>query len=427
MKPHWWLGLILIFGIARADTTDALSLEQALAQAERRNPSLAAIRARYEALRAVPDQAGSLPDPEISLNALNLPVDTFDIPQEAMTQLQLGISQKFPFPGKLKLKAEAAEWEARAAGDDVEEWRLRLRRDVESLWWRLFYLDRALEIISLNQDLLRQFVEIAQTKYKVGQGLQQDVLLAQLELSRLLDRELQLQGLRAQEAARINALIDRPANSPVQLPPSAPRQLPEAAAEARLFTLAEHTRPLLARVRKQIKAAKTRVALAKKDFLPDFKLGATHGFRSGRNPDGSSRTDFLSLRLSMSVPLYFATKQARAVDQRQSELIRERFQWQDTWNRVRAVISAALADYRRARDQVALFDRGIIPQARQTVASMLAGYQVGKVDFLNLVSAQITLYNYEIQYWKTLAEARQALADLEAAVGKPVTSQEGDK
>lgn len=426
-----WLGMVLTLpakaGEPVVDQDHPLTLTSALDRAENNNPSLAAIRARYQALRAVPDQAGSLPDPEISFNAINLPVDTFDIPQEAMTQLQLGISQKFPFPGKLKLRAEAAEWEARAAGDDVEELRLQLRRDVEALWWRLLHLDRALEIIALNQDLLRQFVEIAQTKYKVGQGLQQDVLLAQLELSRLLDRELQLQGLRDQEAARLNALIDRPASAPVQLPPSAPRDLPEPNAEAALFARAQRRRPLLARIQKQIEGAKTRIGLAKKDFLPDFKLGAAHGFRSGRNPNGTSRTDFLSLRLSMSVPLYFATKQARAVDQRQSELIREQFQWQDTWNRVRAEISAALADYRRARQQVVLFDRGIIPQARQTVASMLAGYQVGKVDFLNLVSSQITLYNYEIQYWKTLAEARQALANLEAAVGGPVEPTKGDR
>ncbi len=427
MKFHWCLVLIPLFGIARAETTEPLTLTEALRQADARNPSLAAIRARYEALKTVPDQAGSLPDPEISFNALNLPVDSFAIPQEAMTQLQLGISQKFPFPGKLKLRAEAAEWEARAAGDDVAEWRLRLGRDVETVWWRLFYLDRALEIIALNQNLLRQFVEIAQTKYTVGQGLQQDVLLAQLELSRLLDRELALQGWRSQEAARLNALLDRPADAPVSLPRQVSRTLPDLPPETELFARAERNRPLLARVRKQIEAAKTRLALARKDFFPDFKVGAAHGFRSGQNPDGSNRTDFLSLRLSMTVPLYFATKQARAVDQRRSELIKERFQWQDTWNRVRANIAAALADYRRARNQVVLFDQGVIPQARQTVASMLAGYQVNKVDFLNLVSAQITLYNYEIEFWKTLAEARQALARLRAAVGTPLDNPQGDR
>lgn len=433
MFPKWLLCLSLVLqaAVVAADSSppstaekNPLTLASALRQAESANPSLAAIRARYQALKAVPPQAGSLPDPVVSFNALNLPVDTFDIPQEAMTQLQFGISQALPFPGKLKLKEEAAEWEARAAGDDVEEWRLRLLRDVAVLWWRVFYLDRALEIIAANQDLLRQFVEIAQTKYKVGQGLQQDVLLAQLELSRLLDQELQLIGLRAQDAAQLNALLDYPANAPLLLPRQADRNLPESPPEVELFVIAQQSRPLLARIDKQIRAARSRVKLAKKDFLPDFKVGAFHGFRSGQNPNGTSRPDFLTLKLSMNVPLYFATKQAKAVDQRQSELLRDQFQWQDTWNRVRSEISATLADYHRARNQVVLFDKGIIPQARQTVASMLAGYQVNKVDFLNLVRSQLTLYNYEIQYWKTLAEARQSLAKLKAAVGKPVITEE---
>ncbi len=432
MFPKWLFCLCLVLqaaavaaGSSSPDTAEknSLPLESALRQAESANPSLAAIRARYQALKAVPPQAGSLPDPVVSFNALNLPVDTFDIPQEAMTQLQFGVSQAFPFPGKLKLREEAAQWEARAAGDDVDEWRLRLLRDVAVLWWRLFYLDRALEIIVANQELLRQFVEIAQTKYKVGQGLQQDVLLAQLELSRLLDQELQLMGLRSQDAAQLNALLDRSADAPLNLPRDVERSLPENPPEPELFALAEQSRPLLARIHKQIQAARSRVKLAKKDFLPDFKVGAFHGFRSGQNPDGTSRPDFLTLKLSMNVPLYFATKQSKAVDQRQSELLREQFQWQDTWNRVRAEISSALADYHRARNQVVLFDKGIIPQARQTVASMLAGYQVNKVDFLNLVRSQLTLYNYEVQYWKTLAEARQSLARLKAAVGRPVITE----
>lgn len=425
-KPWLAASLALGLGLAAWAQDEVLTLSAALAQAERDSPKLLAIRARYEALKAIPVQEGSLPDPEISFSAMSLPVDTFDTAQEDMTQLQFGISQKFPFPGKLRLKQEAAEQEAQAAGDNVEELRLKLRRDVEVFWWQLYYLDRALAIVAGNQDLLRQFVEIAKTKYTVGQGLQQDVLLSQLELSRLVDLQLKLKGLRAQKAAQLNALLGRPADVPIKLPDQVERTLIEPPQEAELFVHAERQRPLLAKMRKQIEAARVRVELAKKEFFPDFTLGAFHGFRRGQTPGGKSRPDFLTLSLSMNLPLYFATKQAKAVDQRQSELLRERFQWQDAWNQVRAEIASALADYRRAREQVRLFEQGILPQARQTVASMLAGYQVGKVDFLNLVSAQITLYNYEIQYWKTLAETRQSLARLEAAVGGPIATAPGE-
>ena len=81
-------------------------------------------------------------------------------------------------------------------------------------------------------------------------------------------------------------------------------------------------------------------------------------------------------------------------------------------------ISQAKTDYQRASDQVSLFIEGIIPQARQTVESMLAGYQVDQVDFLNLVRSQVTLLNYELQYWKSYTEVNQSIARIQAAVGE---------
>jgi outer membrane protein TolC len=99
---------------------------------------------------------------------------------------------------------------------------------------------------------------------------------------------------------------------------------------------------------------------------------------------------------------------------------RHRYALQDEVNAMRAEISQAVADYRRAREQLVLLDSGIIPQARQTVQSMLAGYQVGEVDFLNLVRSQVTLYNYETLYWKAVTLANQAVARLSAAVGEEV-------
>ncbi len=399
---------------------DLLTLDSAVTQAVRDNPNLAKMQARWKAMEAIPSQVGTLPDPTVSFNSLNLPTDTFNTTQEAMTQQQVGVSLSIPFPGKLGLKEEAAEFEAEAASNDIDETRLRLIRDVKSTWWVVFYLDRALEIVTSNKELLRQFIEIAQTKYSVGKGLQQDVLLAQLELSQLLDQEIQLVGTRRNEKVRLNALLDRPANRSVRLPKDIDKELPNIISEPELYQLADLSRPLLAKQRNRISAADTRVELAEKNYYPDFGLGAFYGFRGGNNPpsQGGSRTDFLSLRLSMSVPLFIDSKQSKGVEQRTAERLQHTYALQDEWNQVRAQISAALADYERAREQFILFKSGIIPQARQTVASMLAGYQVNKVDFLNLIRSQVMLFNHETKYWRALVEAKQSLAKLIAAVGE---------
>jgi cobalt-zinc-cadmium efflux system outer membrane protein len=404
-------------------TEGPLSLEEAVSTAVQGNPGLAEMQARADAMAAIPSQAGSLADPTVSFTALNFPVDTFSADQEPMTQLAFGIEQSLPFPGKLALKERAAAFDADAAASNVDEARLRLIFNVKQTWWQIFYLDRALETVSRNQDLLRQFVQIARTKYTVGEGLQQEVLLAQVELSRLLDRQVQLQGMRREQAARLNALLDRRAGTPVVLPEQVNEALVGLRPEAILYTRAEASRPLLEQRRQEVEAARTRRDFAQRDRYPDFSLGAAYGFRQGENPDGSSRPDFASLRLGMSLPLYAGRKQDKAVDQRTSELLQKQYALQDEWNKVQAEIAAAVADYRRASEQVQLFKTGIIPQARQTVASMLSGYQVNKVDFLNLVRSQVTLYDYETQYWKSFSEARQALARLTAAVGAEVNDE----
>ena len=393
-----------------------LTLKSAAEQAVRDNPDLAQMQARAQAMAAIPSQMGSLPDPEISFNAMSLPVKTFDINQQDMTQLGAGISQAFPFPGKLALREQAAAFEAEAATQSVTEVRWRLLSEVKTTWWLIFYLDRAIQLVDSNHGLLQQFVQIARTKYEVGEGLQQDVLLAQLELSKLLAQQLMLKASRRNAAASLNALLDKPANTALRLPDTVDMQLPGIKLENRLYQQAETSRAVLEGNRQGINAAQSRLNLAKKDYLPDFNLGAAYGARAS-TPSGDKRDDLLSLNLSMNVPIFAAQKQAKAVDQRTSELMQEKYALQDQWNKVRTQITQAYNDYQGAKDQVVLFETGIVPQARQTVASMLAAYQVNKVDFLNLVRSQITLFDYETQYWKAFTEANQSLAQLSAAVG----------
>lgn len=384
------------------------------------NPSLASMRLRYEALLDVPSQVGTLPDPMVNLNAMNFPTDSFDRDQEGMTQLQVGFSQVFPFPGKLDLKEEAAAYDAMAAGFSVDELRVQLTKNVKTTWWQIYYLDRALDTLEKNKGLLRQFISVARTKYETGKGLQQDILLAQLEQSKLMDQGIQLVALRRHQAIQLNTLMDRPASDLVRILENVPLSMPKVRSEAELYEVAESIKPTIKAQETNVEAARSRLELAKRDQYPDFMLGVTYGERTGDNPPfmGGSRADLLSVMVGVKIPLYTGSKQSKAISQKTSELARSRYALIDEKGLVRAAISASATDYQKSQEQFDLFGTGIIPQARQTVQSMLAAYQVSEVDFLNLVRSQMTLFNYELQYWKALSEANQALARLEAAVGK---------
>lgn len=409
--------LLLAHSFATGAEKTILTLQAATELAIADNPDLAQMQARAKAMAAIPSQEGSLPDPQISFNAMSLPVNTFNTQQEDMTQLGVSVSQAIPFPGKLALREQAALFEAQAARHNIIEVRQRLLSEVNNIWWLIFYLDHALVLVDNNHTALQQLVEIAQTKYKVGIGLQQDVLLAQLELSKLLDQQLMLNNSRRNAVASLNTLLNKPADSELNLPETITLTLPKVRTETQLYQCAENSRAILESSRQSIQAAQSRLDVAKKEYLPDFTVDLAYGARAN-SPEGYRRSDLFSLSVSMNVPIFVAQKQAKAVDQRASELIQQQYALQDEWNKTRSQISQAYNDYQRAKEQFIVYDTGIVPQARQTVASMLAGYQVNKVDFLSLVRSQITLFEYQIQYWKAFAEARQALAQLTVAVGK---------
>lgn len=406
---------------AKPKQTDesVLTLNLALERALAGNPGLGEIKARAEALAAIPAQAGSLPDPTVNVGLLNVPTSNFNLHAEDMTMLEMGVSQMIPFPGKLALREKIAEQEALAAADSVDEARLRLAREVKQSWWRLFYYDRALNLLDETERVFQQLIDSAQAKYQVSKGTQQDVLLAQLELSKLKTEKLELVSLRHTQNARLNALLDRGSEMPVRIPTEAEFKLPDII-EATLQDKALQIRPLFAQHQKMLDAAQTKVDLAKQDFYPDFTVGGGYAFRQN-NPTGQSRSDFASVQLSMNVPIYANRKQAKAVDQRQSELLQEQYSLKDEHHKIQAEIAAKVAEYQQAKEKLLLLEHEIIPQAQQTVDSLLAGYQVSRSNFTDLLRTQLSLFQYQAQYWQALSDTQQLLAELSAAIGEELS------
>ena len=269
--------LLLTLSISSSRASEELPLDGALTETLSANPSLAAIQAKAEALAEIPDQSDVLPDPHLSVNIVNLPLDSFSFTQEEMMLFQFGITQALPYLGKLALRSEAANFEAGDAEVDVAKKRLQFARDVRTVWWNLFYLDRPLEVITRNQTLLQQIISMAETRYQVGQRQQQEILLAQLELSKLHDSAIQVQNMREHEVVHQSVLLDRPVESNIQLPQKVTEELPALMRVETLQNRAESSRPILAAQQGRLNAARSCVDLAKKEYAPDFQLGAVYG------------------------------------------------------------------------------------------------------------------------------------------------------
>jgi cobalt-zinc-cadmium efflux system outer membrane protein len=222
----------------------ALVLNDLINTAIEQNPQLKSMRSAFLADSAKITQEGALPDPVLSLGLMNLPVNSFAFDQEPMTGKQIAINQLFPFPGKLSLKEDISSEDTEISRTNYQEYRNQLIRDVTTEYYNLFVIDKSIEITEKNQALLKEYTEIAQSRYRVGKGLQQDVLKAQVELSKMIDKLIKLKQERRVKQARINALLNQPVNTPLGRPIE-PGYAEVDQDPDSLLSLAKKNRPLL--------------------------------------------------------------------------------------------------------------------------------------------------------------------------------------
>lgn len=417
---------------------DSLDLAALVAEAREANPEIRAAAERVAAARARFEAAGVPPDPRLGVGLVNALVSDPLSSEDEMTMRMVQVGQVFPFPGKLGLERDAARWglaEAEAERDRVER---EVVADVQKAYFDLYFLDRALEIVDRNRVILADFTAISRTRYEVGTGIQQDVLRAQVEETRLGEELLALAERRAAAAAAINALLDRPADTPPGEPALPERvertAIPEIGTPVRFTAAAmsvavevDSPIPDLAALERlavkhspELRASAARIArehvesdLVGRAALPDFDFSVGYGQRGGRE-------DMVTAMVSVPVPIFKGRKQDRLTAAQEAEARDTEAAHRAIVNDVNARLVTLRAALVRARERIALLREGVLPQARAALESAVAGYPVARVDFLTLLDSQVTLFRHELDYFRLLADFAGDLAELERIVGTEV-------
>ncbi|MDT8341131.1 MAG: TolC family protein [Longimicrobiales bacterium] len=401
-----------------APTPDTLRLAVVVDSALARNPELLALRALADAAAARVPEAGTLPDPTLTLGAMNLGLFDLDrgMPNSMAPSVQL--SQTLPFFGKLRLREEMADATGEEARVTVAESEWRLRGRVAEEFHALYALDQRLAVQQRTLELLQDFQSVARALYASGTGNQGDVIRADVEVARL-DAEMQrLQALRAVRAASLNALLDRPGGAQVGTLLLDP--VPEAVpAPETLLAWAMETRPALIRESVRVERARTGVELAERDFWPDFTVSAQFGRRGGENARSMG-----SLLVGASLPIHAGSRQRPRVEAARAMERAAEAGASGVRAAVDAELRTVLADLRRAGSLMTLHRDEIIPAAQANVNSSLASYRVGAVDFATLVDAQLAVDRFEQDYHQLVADYCTALSQLEAVVGRPLPGTE---
>lgn len=406
LSPH--------FSVA-SDERPTEDLPVLVSSALENNPELKASQARWEMFRSKVDQARALDDPMLMLKIQNgLVGSPLNFRKDSMTQRVIGVSQQLPFWGKRALKGEIAEKEAESYKWTMEERKLELARMVKDNYYQIYFIDRSMAIVDRNIRIFDDFIALAQTKYSVGQGAQQDIFKAQVERSKMLDMKITLEQQRKSREAGLNTLLSRPAGTPVGRIAEfeiRPLQL----TSEQLGNIADENRPLLKGNRALVEKAQAGLKLAKKEYLPDFNLAFEY---MQRDPAmGSDGADMYSLGLTFNLPVQRSRRQA-AVAESNAEARMAAEELKSLKNGINEGISDLLAQLERRRKLAELYKTGIIPQARNSLESAVIGYRVNKVDFLSLLDSRVTLFNYEREYYDSIADYQMKKAQLEALVGK---------
>ena len=386
-----------------------VSLTDLLQQAETNNPELAVLRQQVETKRQRPVQERGLNPPMAEVTAWQWPINSLNPANTNMYMFLLG--QDFPGRGKRDLKAAVAEKDVALAETDVALRGRQIASQIKQAYAALFIARKAVDVHLASVDLLRQIADVSQVKYATGRISQQDVLKPVVELSKLHEDIITFDEQANLATARLNNLLDRSPETPIG-PLVEPREEALRPAAADLQRMAIDRQPELQRARLEIERAEAELAVARREYKPDFTVQG--GYMLMPN-----QTDGVLARVGVTWPKAPWSRgkiDARVAEQTaavEAAKARERA----LENTVRLAVQEAYVHAKAAQDRAVLLRTTVIPQSEQTLDVSRVAYQTDRVDFQSLIDNERTVLAAQLDYFRALSDFNQALADLERAIG----------
>jgi outer membrane protein TolC len=398
---------------ARSDTP--LTLAETGDLASRAEPGQQALEARAAAYGERAVAAAELPDPMLRIGLNNFPIESGGFSTEGMTQATIGFRQTFPAGDKLSLSSAQFGHLATSMSASAGARALDVRTAAWRAWLELYFLDRADELILESRPLFADLAEITLSLYSVGRRKQQDVLRAELELSRLDDRLIDNARRRGRARSALAEWIGEDARRPIasnfpqweRLPPLAELQ----------DGLAVH--PALVAAGAQVEASSVNVEIANERGKPDWVLDVSYGYREGFLPNGEPRSDMVTVGVSVGLPFFSTT----SIDSNVSAALKEQTAARSSRLRLErelfSRLEAQYAEWQELTRRLDLYETRILAQAEAQADAALLAYQSDAGDFADVMRAYIDHLNNRIEYLRLTVERAQSYAAIANLGGLP--------
>lgn len=400
---------------AQAQQRVPLTLAEAEDLAAVDEPGQAALLARASAYKERAIVAGELPDPILRAGLNNFPIESGDFRTEGMTHVAVGLRQAFPAGKTRSLKSRQLDLLAAEMNENADSRARNVLTAVRSAWLDLYYWEQAYDLVSESRPFFDDLTTVTRSLYSVGRKSQQDVLRAELELSRLVDRSIDIERQRARAQAALAEWIGGDALRPVASKLPNWDQLPQF--EALQGMLSKH--PVLRAADAQVQASSTGVDLANERSRPGWALDLGYSYREGMLPSGVPRSDFISLGVTVDMPFF----RKKSVDSTLTAALQERsaakLEREQTLRALQSQLSSEHSRWRTLTRRLSLYDERILNQAKDNAEASLLAYQSDRGDFADVMRAYVDDLNTRIEHIRLQVERAQSYAVLANLGGLP--------
>ena len=402
-------------------TNTPLSFEKAIKFAQKNDPWLTGNVLKQRSIESMSTAVNTLPDPKVSIGLANLPTDGFDFGQEGMTQAKIGIAQMFPRGDTLEIKSQQLKIQSEAFPFQRQDREAKVAVTVGSLWLDVYRVQQSITLIEKNRSLFEQLGDVATVSYSsaLGKTRQQDIVRAQLELTRLEDRLDKL----AQQKNRYEGMLspwltslstEKGSFDKVSLTSNfslhgitLTQQLPKI--DLLNHDLVHHEtwlkpeklvpyfydHPAVLAIEKKVNATKTGIKLAKQKYQPEWGVNASYGYR-GDDPMGRSRADLFSVGVTFDLPLFTENRQDKEVQSAISKTEAVKTEKLLLLRKLLGSYSSAKGRLLRLKDRQNLYKSKLLPQIHDQAEASLTAYTNDDGDFSEVVRARIAVLNAEI-------------------------------
>lgn len=410
--------IVLSFQLHAAEIS--LSLSDAEKIALERDLITQGQQAQSDAMIERSVSADSWADPVFKFGALAVPVDSYDLEQEQMTQVVIGYKQMLPRGDTALLKSKKWLSKAGLMNANKSQREAMLKKMVRKAWLKVYLKEGELAIVKTNTGLFKQLVSVSQSQYVAGRKKQQDVLQAQVELSLIEDQfekvETELEVARAALAQWVGV-----ENSKKSLNLSTDFLDGLMLSEQQMSenNLLQH--PSVGQREAAINVAKQNVGLANEKNSSQWGFDISYGVRQGNNPamaGGGERPDFLSMMAVVSIPIFTADKQDRDIVASQLRLQAKKYQRQDTLRLLNSKLNQTKSRWYKTISRISRYQEKVLPQAKQNSKAALSAYQSGVGSFIALTRARVSEFKAQLSHLKLTVEKANVLTDIRYLTGE---------